>query len=148
MELDGEKITDKVNELLYILDEGGNEFAAAVLSVSLVTFLDSVNDAKITEHVVWYLNQTLPDHLHQLQKIMALTKWIRPVCCKRAGSNINQIEIARVTVHDASTGLLPRPVALPLFELFRQRDHLPIWLKHPAKSTQEFETPLLNSLEC
>jgi hypothetical protein len=70
MELDGQKITDKVTELLYMLDEEGNEFAAAVLSVSLVTFLESVNDAKITEHVVSYLNRALPDHLHQLQKIM------------------------------------------------------------------------------
>jgi hypothetical protein len=37
MELDGQKITDKVTELLYMLDEEGNEFAAAVLkAVSLV----------------------------------------------------------------------------------------------------------------
>ena len=87
----------------------------------------------------------------RLSQEEAKSCWLRrgsANCCKHAGSNINQIEIARVTVHDASTGLLPRPVALPLFELFRQRDHLPIWLKHPAKSTQEFETPLLNSLEC
>ena len=70
MELDEHKITDKVNELLYMLDEEGNEFAAAVLSVALVTFLDSVNDTKITGHVVSYLNEALPDHLHQLQKIM------------------------------------------------------------------------------
>jgi hypothetical protein len=70
MELDGQKITDKVNELLYMLDEEGNEFAAAVLSVALVTFLGSVNDSKITEHVVGYLNMALSDHLHQLQRIM------------------------------------------------------------------------------
>ena len=70
MELDGQKITDKVTELLYMLDEGGNEFAAAVLSISLVTFLDSVNDAKITEHVVSYLTKTLPDRWHRLQNIV------------------------------------------------------------------------------
>ena len=50
MELDGQKVTDKVTELLYMLDDEGNEFAAAVLSVALSTFLDSVNDAKITDH--------------------------------------------------------------------------------------------------
>jgi hypothetical protein len=70
MELEGQRITDKVNELLYMLDEGGNEFVAAVLSASLVKFLESINDAKITEHVVGYLAEALPDHLHQLQKIM------------------------------------------------------------------------------
>lgn len=70
MKLEEQKITDKVTELLYMLGEGGNEFAAAVLSVSLVTFLASVNGAKITEHVVSYLIKALPDHLHQLQKIM------------------------------------------------------------------------------
>jgi len=69
MELDGQKVTDKVTELLYMLDDEGNEFAAAVLSVALSTFLDSVNDAKITEHVASYLNRALPDHLHQLQKM-------------------------------------------------------------------------------
>jgi len=67
MGLDGQKITDKVTELLYMLDEGGNEFAAAVLSISLVTFLDSVNDAKITEHVVGYLTKALPEMPHYQQ---------------------------------------------------------------------------------
>ena len=62
MELDEHKITDKVNELLYMLDEEGSEFAAAVLSVSLVTFLSSINDAGITEDVVSYLITALPDH--------------------------------------------------------------------------------------
>jgi len=70
MELDGQKVTDRVQQLLYELNEEGDDVAAAVLSVSLVTFLNSVNDAKITEHVVSYLNRALPDHLHQLQKIM------------------------------------------------------------------------------
>ena len=69
MELDEQNITDKVTELLYMLDEEGNDLAAAVLSVSLVTFLGSVNDAKITEHVVGYLSNVLLDHLHQLQKV-------------------------------------------------------------------------------
>ena len=70
MELEEQTGTDKVTELLYMLDEEGNEFVAAVLSVSLVKFLASVNDSKITENVIGYLNQALPDHLHQLQKIM------------------------------------------------------------------------------
>lgn len=70
MELGEQQITDKVTELLYMLDDEGNEFAAAVLSVSLVTFLSSVNDAKITENVVSYLIKALPGRLHQLQKIM------------------------------------------------------------------------------
>jgi hypothetical protein len=70
MELDGQKVTDKVSELLYMLDEEGTEFAAAVLSASLVKFPASVNDSKITENVIGYLNQALPDRLHQLQKIM------------------------------------------------------------------------------
>jgi len=65
MELDDRKITDKVTELLYMLDEGGNEFAATVLSVSLVTFLGSVNDAKITENVIDYLTQALPEFLRR-----------------------------------------------------------------------------------
>ena len=62
MELNEQTITDKVTELLYMLDEEGNEFAAAALSVSLITFLASVSDEKITGHVVSYLNKALPDH--------------------------------------------------------------------------------------
>jgi hypothetical protein len=62
MELDGQKVTDRVQQLLYELNEEGDDVAAAVLSVSLVTFLNSVNDAKITEHVVSYLITALPDH--------------------------------------------------------------------------------------
>jgi hypothetical protein len=56
------KITDKVTELLYMLDEEGDEFAAPVLSLPLVTFLNSVNDARIIEDVVGYLPKALPPH--------------------------------------------------------------------------------------
>jgi hypothetical protein len=59
-ELTEQKINDRVAELLYSLDEMDNELAAATLAVGLVSFLDSIHDAGISQHVISYLNTSLP----------------------------------------------------------------------------------------
>jgi len=59
-QLTEQKINDRVQELLYLLDEMSNELAAATLAVGLVSFLGSINDARISQHVISYLNTSLP----------------------------------------------------------------------------------------
>jgi hypothetical protein len=60
MELNEQQINDHVQQLLYSLDEMDNELAAATLAVGLVSFLDSISDAGISQHVISYLNTSLP----------------------------------------------------------------------------------------
>jgi hypothetical protein len=64
--LDPQRINDRVQELLYSLDEIPNEMAGAVLSVALIEFLDGIKDVEVTQQVACYLNAAFPNHVKML----------------------------------------------------------------------------------
>jgi hypothetical protein len=65
-QLDPRQINDRVQELLYSLDEIPNEMAGAVLSVALIAFLDGAKDVDVTHQVTSYLNDAFQDHVKAL----------------------------------------------------------------------------------
>jgi len=64
--LDPQRINDRVQELLYSLDEIPSEVAGAVLSVALIAFLDGAKDVDVTQQVAAYLNEAFSDHVKKL----------------------------------------------------------------------------------